>query len=261
MLPEPLFLNVHMYGIMVAVGVLAAFVVLYFYGKKLGFTQKFSDFIYYNALFSIIVGFGSAALFQAVYDYIENPSAGFSISGNITFIGGLIGGVIFFIAVYFIFRKRVEGRLYQVVILAPCAITVAHGFGRIGCFFAGCCYGKETDSFLGVTFPELGYPVHPTQLYEAAFLFALFAIMSYLLLSKGFKHNMSLYLVAYGAFRFAIEFLRDDHRGSLVSGISPSQFWSILMIVIGVALIFVMKMIRVDNVEDREDSADEEKCE
>ena len=52
MLPEPLFLNVHMYGIMVAVGVLAAFVVLYFYGKKLGFTQKFSDFIYYNALFS-----------------------------------------------------------------------------------------------------------------------------------------------------------------------------------------------------------------
>ena len=251
-----------MYGIMVAVGVLAAFVVLYFYGKKLGFTQKFSDFIYYNALFSIIVGFGSAALFQALYDYIENPSAGFRIGGNITFIGGLIGGVLFFIAVYFIFRKGIEGKLWQIVMLAPCAITAAHGFGRIGCFFAGCCYGKETDSFLGVTFPEIGYPVHPTQLYEAAFLFALFAIMSYLLLAKGFRHNMSVYLVAYGAFRFSIEFLRDDHRGSLVGGISPSQFWSILMVVIGIALVFVMNRINVDNVENMVENADEEeKCE
>ena len=252
-----------MYGIMVAVGVLAAFTVLYLYGKKLNFTQKFSDFIFYNALFSIVVGFGSAALFQAVYDYIENPSAGFSIGGNITFIGGLIGGVVFFLAVYFIVRKRIDGSISQVLLVAPCAITVAHGFGRIGCFFAGCCYGKPTDSFLGVTFPEIGYPVHPTQLYEAAFLFVIFAIMSYLLLAKGFKHNMSVYLIAYGIFRFAIEFLRDDSRGALVSGISPSQFWAVCMVVIGVALVFVMNKISGNDAARTETQVieDEEKSE
>ena len=241
MLPDPLFLNVHMYGVMVAIGVLATFTVLYLYGKKLNFSEKFSDFVFYNALFSIVVGFGSAALFQSVYNYIENPDAGFHFSKSITFIGGLIGGVIFFLAVYFILKNKINGKLVQLLPLAPCAITVAHAFGRVGCFFAGCCYGIKTDSALGVVFPELGYPVHPTQLYEAAFLFVLFAVMSYLLLCRGFRHNMSVYLISYGIFRFALEFLRDDHRGALVSGITPSQFWSVCMVVIGVALIFVMK--------------------
>jgi phosphatidylglycerol:prolipoprotein diacylglycerol transferase len=127
--------------------------------------------------------------------------------------------------------------LLDILSLAPCCITVAHAFGRIGCFFAGCCYGKPTDSFLGVQFPKLPVPVHPTQLYEAAFLFFLFGSFSYLLLRRNFRHNLSLYLISYGVFRFAMEFLRNDHRGALVSGLSPSQFWSILMVVLGAALV------------------------
>ena len=55
---------------------------------------------------------------------------------------------------------------------------------------------------------------------------------------------MSVYVISYGIFRFCIEFLRGDHRGELVTGISPSQFWSILMVVIGVALIFFIKYIQ-----------------
>ena len=102
MLPDPLFLNIHMYGIMIAVGVLAAFAILYFYGKKEKFSQKFSDFLFYDGLFSIAVGIGSAALFQAVYNYIEDPSKGFKFDGSITFIGGLIGGAAFFLIVYLI---------------------------------------------------------------------------------------------------------------------------------------------------------------
>ncbi len=262
MLPDPLFLNVHMYGIMVAVGVLAAFTVLFLYGKKLSFSQKFSDFLFYDGLFSVAVGMGSAALFQAVYNYIEDPSKGFEFDGSITFIGGLIGGAVFFLAVYFIVRKRIDGKLSDALPVIPCAITVAHGFGRIGCFFAGCCYGKATDSFLGVKFPMLPRPVHPTQLYEAAFLFCLFAVMSYLVLKKGFKHNMSVYLISYGIFRFAIEFLRDDHRGELVGAISPSQFWSLCMIIIGIALIFVMKkLLKESDVKVGENISGEEKTE
>lgn len=249
MIPNPIIeiaissdfvLKVHMYGVMIAVGILAAFAVLFFYGRKMKVDLSFLDFIYYTAIFAIALGFLSAALFQATYDFIENPSAGFNIDGGITFIGGLIGGTITFLLIYFISRKKLKGRLVNVLSLIPCSILVGHAFGRIGCFCAGCCYGRPTDSFLGVRFPGHIQDVHPTQLYEAFFLFALFAVCSYLLLKKGFKHNMSVYLVAYGIFRFLIEFVRDDERGQLLGFISPSQFWSILMIGLGVGVYFLV---------------------
>lgn len=243
MMPDPIFLNIHMYGIMIAIGVLCAFATLFAVAKQKSIDGKFTDFVFYNGLVSIAVGFGSAALFQAIYDYIENPSAGFHFNGGLTFIGGLIGGVICFLLIYALFRKKYTARLYQVISILPCSILIAHAFGRVGCFFAGCCYGKETDSFLGVQFPDLPNPVHPTQLYEAAFLFVMFAICLYLVIKKEFKHNLSVYLVAYGIFRFFLEYLRDDHRGALVGSISPSQFWSVLMVVAGVVVFFIVRRI------------------
>lgn len=243
MLPDPIFLNIHMYGVMIAVGILCAFLTLFYLTKKKGVDVRLTDFIFYNGIASIVVGFGFATLFQSTYNYIKNPSAGFELGSGMTFIGGLIGGVACFLAIYFIFRKKYTARLYEVISLLPCSILIAHAFGRIGCFFAGCCYGKETDSFLGVQFPDLPHPVHPTQLYEAAFLFVLFAVSVYLILKKDFKHNLSLYLIAYGVFRFLIEYVRGDDRGELVGFVSPSQFWSILMVVAGVAIIFVMNRI------------------
>lgn len=243
MMPDPIFLNIHMYGVMIAIGVLCAFAILFAVTKKKSIDGKFTDFVFYNGLVSIAVGFGSAALFQAVYDYIENPSAGFHFNGGLTFIGGLIGGVICFLLIYAFYRKKHTARLYQIISILPCSILIAHAFGRVGCFFAGCCYGKETDSFLGVQFPDLPNPVHPTRLYEAAFLFVMFAICLYLVIKKDFKHNLSVYLVAYGIFRFFLEYLRDDHRGALVGSISPSQFWSVLMVVAGVMVFFIVRSI------------------
>ena len=251
MLPNPLIsfklgnipIEVYMYGVMIAVGILALFFVLFKYSKKLGVNPAFTDFVYYNAIVSIALGFGSAAVFQGLYDYIENPENGFSLDSGITFIGGLIGGVATFLIIYAIFRKKLKGRLVDSLSIIPCCILIGHGFGRVGCFFAGCCYGLPTDSVFGVLFPGHTTPVHPTQLYEAAFLFLMFGICSFLLLKYGFKHNMSLYLVTYGIFRFLIEFVRNDDRGELVAGISPSQFWSILMIVAGIGLFFLMKHV------------------
>ena len=243
MLPDTILGFFHMYGLMIAVGILACFGVLFRFGKKRKIEERFIDFIFYNAIVAIILGFGSAALFQATYNYIENPSAGFNFEGGITFIGGLIGGIVSFLVGYAIFRKRYKARLVDMISIAPCCILIAHAFGRVGCFFAGCCYGKPTDSFLGVQFPGMSQKVHPTQLYEAIFLFALFTLCYLLYWKKNFKHNLSLYLVVYGIFRFCIEYLRGDDRGQLIGMISPSQFWSILMIVGGVAVYFLLEWL------------------
>ncbi len=254
MLPQRILGIFYMYGLMIAVGILACFGLLFWYGKRKKLESRFIDFVFYLAIAAIALGFGSAALFQAIYNYIETPSAGFHFDGGITFIGGLIGGAGTFLILYFIFRKRYKHSLVDIISFVPCCILVAHAFGRVGCFFAGCCYGKPTDSFLGVRFaphspaashyPGInGYsvPLHPTQLYEAAFLFALLAVCLFLVVKKDFKHNMSLYLITYGIFRFCIEFLRDDSRGKLFGSISPSQFWSIGMVGLGIGVYFLLE--------------------
>lgn len=231
---------VTLYGICIAVGVLCAVLVLFKFAKG-RISEKFIDFLFYNGIVAIAIGFFSACLFQAIYAYIDNPQAGFDLFGSgMTFIGGLIGGVLSFLVGYFVFRPTLDGRLIDIISLLPCCIVIAHGFGRLGCFFAGCCYGKPTDSFIGVKFPFLNHKVHATQLYEAAFLFAMFALMLILYLKKGFKHNLSLYFLAYGIFRFLIEFLRGDERGTFVVGLSPSQFWSLVMIAGSVIAYFLL---------------------
>ena len=262
MLSEPIFeigpFKFHMYGFMVAVGVAAALFILYYFGKKKNVSEKFLDFVFYNTLAAVLGGFGSAALFQATYDYIENPANGFDISEGITFIGGLIGGVALFLIVYFIMRRKLKGRVLDILSYAPACITVAHAFGRIGCLFAGCCHGSPTDAWYGIYMhtAEYGYAkVVPTQLFEALYLFALCAIIFILVMKWDFKHGMSLYLIAYGIFRFAIEYARSDDRGALVLGISPSQFWSILMVVFGIGLIFFVHYFWKKRKENAEPQA------
>lgn len=240
MLPNPIFWNIHMYGVMIAVGVLCCFLSLFFLTKKLKVDQKFTDFIYYNGIASIALGFGSATLFQSFYNYLDNPEAGFKL-GGMTFIGGLIGGVATFLVIYAFFWKKYDATLFDVLSIIPCPILIAHAFGRIGCFCAGCCYGKETDSIFGIKFPGMSTPVHPTMLYEAIFLFVMFFVCGFLLLRFKFNYNMPLYLVTYGIFRFLIEYVRGDERGSFVAGMSPSQFWSIVMVALGIALFFYMR--------------------
>jgi len=255
MLPNALFLNVHMYGIMVAVGLLCCFLVIWLYAKKCGVDQRLIDFTYYDGVGAVLFGFGAAALFQATYEYIRNPAGGFRLGSGITFLGGLIGGAGFFLIIYFALRRKWDLHLLDILPVIPCSITVAHGWGRIGCFFAGCCYGKETDSFLGVTFPGMTHAVHPTQLYEAAFLFLLFGILSYLVLKKRYPYTMSVYLVAYGAFRFLIEFLRGDERGQFIGSLSPSQFWSIVMILIGIGWFFLQRKLQAKRDAERNPAA------
>ena len=244
MLPDKIFGLFSMYGLMIGVGIILCFVVLYVYGKHAKINNKFLDFVFYNGIVSIIGGFFFAYLFQAVLDYIKNPSAGFHFQ-NLTFMGGLIGGAVIFLIGYFIFRNKYpKGEILKLLKIVPCCILIAHAFGRIGCFCAGCCYGIETDSWLGVEFPSHpGVKVYPTQLFEAIFLFLLFGLCTLLFYKRDFKYNLPLYMIAYGVFRFCIEFIRGDDRGANILGMSPSQFWSILLVLGGIAVIFLIKYL------------------
>ncbi len=251
MYPDKLIpgLNVNLYGVMIAVGLLACFGVLFYFSKRKGLDSRYTDFIFYDAVFSIVFGFLSAALFQAFYNYLENPEQGFRIGSGITFIGGLIGGVVAFLVIYFIFRKHTHGKLTDILSIAPCCILIAHAFGRLGCLFAGCCHGEylgENYVFGGIFMrpnsgPD-GYYV-PIQLYESLFLFILFGVCSYLVLKKDFRHNLSIYLICYGIFRFVNEFFRSDSRGQFIGSLSPSQFWSIVMVIAGVGVYFLLEYI------------------
>ena len=265
MYPNELFnifgLSVDLYNICFLVGIIACLIFTIIAMKKCGYSTTARDTIIIIGIFAIMIGLLSAALFQAFYNLIAGR--GFTFEG-MTFIGGLIGGVITFLGIYFLYVYVINPRLkeksffksdmnkgvWYLLRIAPISITIAHAFGRIGCFFAGCCYGKPTDSFLGVLFPEgseaalkygYGVKVLPAQLFEAIFLFVLSAAMIVLLFVVHFKYNMSIYLISYGIWRFVIEYFRGDYRGSFIPGLSPSQFWSILMVLLGIAIFFLYK--------------------
>lgn len=230
------------YSVMILIGVIVCFYFYLSYAKKNNINKKFSYDILLLACVSIMLGLISAMLFQFIFDKIKGDSTNPLFS--MTFFGGLVGGVITFIIGYKLYIKKHypnSNFLNDVVIVAPACITVAHGFGRIGCFLAGCCYGKHTDSIWGVKFPHLTHNVYPTQLYEAIFLLILASILFLLAHKYKNKYTFPIYLISYGIFRFLIEFIRGDDRGALFLSISPSQGFSILCILIAVILTIKFK--------------------
>ena len=259
MYPDELFnifgISIDMYAICFIVGVIACLIFTIIAMKKSGYSASASDTIIIIGILAIILGLLFAVLFQSFYDFIANPSNGFKITGRMTFLGGLLGGVISFLGLYFLYVYAINPRLkktnffksdmnkgvWYLVRIAPISITIAHGFGRIGCLFAGCCHGHVTTEWYGIWNAEVGAKTVPIQLYEAIFLFLLSGVMILLLFRFHLKDNMAIYLVSYGVWRFVIEYFRDDYRGNFIPGISPSQFWCIIMILGGVAIFFIYR--------------------
>lgn len=170
------------------------------------------------------------------------------IFGGSVFYGGLIGGLI---------AGGISMKVQKLPfdITTDCAapsIALFHGFGRIGCFLGGCCYGIEWEH--GITYTNSliesanGVARFPVQLCEAGFEFALFAVLSALLYKDKFKGKLlALYLLIYPVGRFLLEFLRgDEYRGSLF-GLSTSQLISIAFFV-GSSVFLIIKSLKKSNV-------------
>jgi phosphatidylglycerol:prolipoprotein diacylglycerol transferase len=242
MYPDFTILGFDLYTIFLLLGCLMALIILRIYSDKLNFSAKYTNFLLSLGIVAIIFGYFSAVFFQGLYNIELRGTFTLDSETGSTFYGGLIGGVLIFLLLYFVigkylFRDSREHikRFIDLTNIFACATTLAHAFGRIGCLMAGCCYGRQYDGFGGIYMPDLGYKVIPTQLIECVFLFILFGVFSYLLLKKKFKLNQALYFISYGVFRFLIEFVRDDYRGTTFLRIfTPSQLTALLLIIIGI---------------------------
>ncbi|MBF0410094.1 MAG: prolipoprotein diacylglyceryl transferase [Candidatus Riflebacteria bacterium] len=165
-------------------------------------------------------------------------------SGGLVFFGGFIATVIALI----VWAKLNKKSLRDMGDFVAAPLATGHAIGRIGCFLNGCCYGKSTSFLMGMVFPNLadGIKRHPTQLYEAVFLFVLFLI-SLVLLNLRKKSVIprgsvwGIYVLYYSIFRFSIEYLRDDNRGDFFFGgqYSVSQVISIGGIIFSILWLYI----------------------
>lgn len=171
----------------------------------------------------------------------KDPSILWNFKNGYVVYGGIIGGAL---ASLIYCRVKKERFLPYFDLVMP-AVSFAQGFGRLGCFFAGCCYGRETDSWFSITFTHSdfapnGVKLLPTQLMSSA---GDFLICGLLLLYAGRKPKEGQvaagYMVLYGIGRFIIEFFRNDYRGS-IGVLSTSQIISIGVVAAGVVFYLVM---------------------
>ena len=183
MYPHSLFLGLTLYDIFILVGVVAAFLLADRMTVKRGFSVSLQRIVIICALSAVIVGYGSAVLFQAFYNIAERGKFVIDANTGATFYGGLIGGAGAFLLVYFIagkhFCKDNEAvkRFPDMLDIGACCIPLAHAFGRLGCLTAGCCHGRETDAWYGINMynftngagEEVWHRVVPIQLFESIF--------------------------------------------------------------------------------------------
>ncbi len=255
--PEPLFeifgKGVYAYGICMAVGIILCFGFLLFTMWKKKFSDKSTNAVLIIGVFGTAFGIFMAMLVQSILNYAADPSKPFRLAG-MTFMGGLLGGVVSFLAVWNLYVYVVGPRtkwkwlksdnmnagLADALPFIPIGIAIAHAFGRLGCNFAGCCYGAATDGSWGLACAAYDSTLRvPTQLFEMCFLLILAGVMAWLYFRYKFDYNFGVYAIAYGIWRFILEFFRDDDRGALILGLQPSQFWSILMVLAGVGYFFL----------------------
>ena len=227
--------TVHSYGLMIAIGVLVAYFYVMYQMKSKGLGLAKIDAMVVWILLGGIVGAKLLYWITQIDNIMQKPQILLDMTNGFVVYGGIIGGVL----AGFIYCKvkRLSFPLYADLIIP--SVALAQGFGRTGCFLAGCCYGMETSSILGVQFPvgsiaPSDVQLLPIQLFSSGFDFALFIVLAtYLKRKKADGQVTALYMVLYSAGRFVVEFFRGDIERGNIGVLSTSQFVSIFMFVLG----------------------------
>lgn len=228
--------TIHTYGLMIFIGVLAVLFTGEARAKK---RNMDSDALYPMTFLCVVLGFCAAKVLFCVVEwkqFVENPSNVLTNSGFVVY-GGIVGGVL---TAYVYCRVKKLSFVDYFDLMMP-SVALAQAFGRLGCFFAGCCYGRETDSFIGIAFSHSDYAPNgvkliPTQLISSAGMFVIAGVLFWYGRKERPKAKVgALYLMLYSTGRFIIEFFRNDYRGEI--GIfSTSQFLSFFALGAGIVL-------------------------
>lgn len=240
---------IYTYGLFVALGFISGVTIAKKEAERLGRDPgPVSDLCFYILLSSIV---GARLFFVAVNPemFIPTPLEIFKIwNGGLVFYGGFIAALI----VTFVYLKKKKLPLWETTdILAP-GLAAGHVLGRIGCFFAGCCFGKECHLPWAVTFSHplslapLGIPLHPSQLYEVANNLIVFGVLWWFRKRKAYDGQVFwTYLSMYGVTRAFLEIFRGDPRGLFFNGyLSVSQIIGLSLFIIGLSMLITKPGVR-----------------
>ena len=233
------FVKIHWYGISYVVGILAAWFLLRYRAKQeqWGFSnEQVADLIFY-AMIGIIIGgrLGSVIFYNFSY-YLEHPVEIFYLQqGGMSFHGGLLGVIL----AIWLFARKIGKPFFKITDFIAPVVPIGLGSGRIANFINGELWGSPSDLPWAMIFPGAGdIPRHPSQLYQA-FLegLVLFIILWFFSTKpRPVRAISGLFLLAYGVFRFAVEFVRvpDAHIGYLAfDWLTMGMLLSLPMILFG----------------------------
>ncbi len=239
-------LTIHTYGLFVALGFASAILLTAWLGKSEGVPpQQVMDVAFMSIVWAII----GSRLFYVILNlehYSRRPLDVFKLwEGGLVFSGGLVVAAL---ALIWYLRRRRMPVLSTADLFAP-GLALGQGIGRIGCFFAGCCYGKPLDMPWAVVFTHpnslapLHVPIHPTQAYAAVGGFFLFGVLMILRKRRAFQGQVFIwYMILHSTLRLVEEKFRGDYRG-LVPGtdMSVTQLLTLLVLVGSVVALYVIK--------------------
>lgn len=239
-------LTIHTYGVFVALGFIAGILVTVKLGKDQGLQpQQVMDMAFVIILWAII---GSRLLYILInFSYYRaHPLDALKIwQGGLVFSGGLVA--VAGAMAWYLRRHRLSfwatGDLW-----AP-ALALGQAVGRIGCFMAGCCYGKPTELPWGIVFSHphtlapQNIPLHPTQVYSSFGGFLIFVILIIIHAKRKFDGQVFVwYLILHSTARLLVERFRGDERG-LIPGteMTLTQMLATVILVLAVAALFCLK--------------------
>lgn len=241
----PVFINIgnfviYWYGVLIAIGVFVATYIFQQYALREGYSNKcISEIIFWVVIFGILGGRFLHVLSHFSY-YQRHPFQMLAIrNGGLAVQGAVLFSFVFLLVYSSVKNLNFLKTLDLVALVAP----VGQALGRIGCFLNGCCYGKPTQSFVGLKFPFLSEKVHPTELYYAACYVVLFFVLA--LMKKRRVEDGEIfgtYLICFGLIRYFVDFLRGDLLLNSF-GLYTTQFVGTLMFLAG-GIWFVFLFLR-----------------
>ncbi len=240
--------TLHTYGLLVAIGFLAGIYTAQRFARRFGLNP---DQIFNLSVYLAIGAIVGAKLFLILQDwrfYLRHPGQLLSLSlleSAGIFYGGLV--VALLVSVFYVRRQKLSWLAVGDAVVP--GVAVGHAIGRLGCFSAGCCWGKPTSLPWGITFTSqyahqtvgvpLGIPLQPTELLGSAAEVVLFIILWRLASRRKFTGQLTaVYLVLYGIWRFSIDFLRYYSPQALLfhNTLTAAQLTSIFAMLLGLGI-------------------------